>query len=492
MYSQDIVVSASGNISDGIRALNYIDLFAGCGGLSLGLEKAGFKLALAVEKSDMAAETFYHNFINRITDPEIWKAYSHDDRTVQEQADEKLVVKELSAVLGNKDLLKNLKASNIDLVAGGPPCQGFSLAGRRNPEDLRNQLPWQFLQFVEAVQPKAVIIENVSGMSQDFVKHGKSSPFNELRLALKDTGKGYKVQPLHLNAKHFGAPQNRPRVMLVGIRVDISKRLDLNISDDTWKSEFDHVQNKKFSERPSLAPESTHFGTDILNVRDAIWDLSSKGYNRKNDISAFALEMRTDTDWMPTHVKAEYQGAKLVNHNLRQHAPHIKKRFAIYQYLRDSNIHPKVFAIPKDENLTEDGQKTLIRAALKDARFPAKAPNGDVIAKSEDNLVEMIMQLATRKHSQRPLDWKLPSPTVVSLPDDYVHPHEPRTLTVRELARFQSFPDAFEFRSKETTGSLRRRYEVPQYTQVGNAVPPKLALAIGKLVHSILLRDQNL
>lgn len=472
--------------------MNYIDLFAGCGGLSLGLEKAGFDLALAVEKSDMAAETFYHNFIKRIDDQDAWRAYSHADRTVEEQADKKLVVKELSAVLNSKILLAKFKALNIDLVAGGPPCQGFSLAGRRNPEDLRNQLPWQFLKFVEAVEPKAVIIENVSGMSQNFVKHGKSSPFNDLRLALKETGEGYMVQPLLLNAKHFGTPQNRPRVMLVAIRIDIGQRLKLRVTDDIWKSDFDHVQNKNFVARPSLAPEATHFGDDILRVRDAIWDLGSKGYNRKNDIPDFALEMRTDTDWIPAHLKHELKRRSLVNHNLRQHAPHIEKRFKIYQYLRDCNIHPKVFAIPKDESLTKGGQKTLINQALHNAKMPAKAPDGTIIANTKDELVELIILLATKKHSQRPLDWNLPSPTVVSLPDDYVHPHEPRTLTVRELARFQSFPDTFEFRSKETTGSLRRRYEVPQYTQVGNAVPPKLALAIGKLIHAILIKDQKL
>ena len=469
-----------------------MNLFAGCGGLSLGLEKAGFKLALAVEKSDMAAETFYHNFINRISDPEVWKAYSHADRTVQEQADERLVVKELSAVLDSKSLLKKLKFLNIDLVAGGPPCQGFSLAGRRNPEDIRNQLPWQFLQFVEAVQPKAVIIENVSGMNQNFVKYGKSSPFNELRLALKDTGQGYKVQPLHLNAKHFGTPQNRPRVMLVGIRVDISERLNLNILDDTWKSEFDHIQNKKFLERPSLAPKSTHFGADILNVRDAIWDLNSKGYNRKKNISMFASEMRTDADWLPAQITAEDRRIKLENHNLRRHASHVEKRFMIYQYLRDSNIHPKIFAIPKDKNLTEDLQKALITTALKSAKFPARAPKGIVIAKTKEALVDLIMKLATKKHSQKSLDWKLPCPTVISLPDDYVHPDEPRTLTVRELARFQSFPDKFEFRSKETTGGSRRKFEVPQYTQVANAVPPKLAFAVGKIIQEVLAKNEAL
>jgi DNA (cytosine-5)-methyltransferase 1 len=79
----------------------------------------------------------------------------------------------------------------------------------------------------------------------------------------------------------------------------------------------------------------------------------------------------------------------------------------------------------------------------------------------------------------------------VSLPDDYVHPEVPRTMTVREMARFQSFPDSFEFRAKETTGSLRRRVEVPQYTQVGNAVPPKMALAVGLSVKAALVIAQK-
>ena len=127
--------------------LKYVDLFAGCGGLSLGLEQAGFELALAVEKSPMAAETFYHNFIERITDKDAYDRFASEATSVQDQAAKKLVVKELSAVLDCKPVLKDLKSQGIDLVAGGPPCQGFSLAGRRNPDDIRNQLPWQFLEL---------------------------------------------------------------------------------------------------------------------------------------------------------------------------------------------------------------------------------------------------------------------------------------------------------------------------------------------------------
>jgi DNA (cytosine-5)-methyltransferase 1 len=75
----------------------------------------------------------------------------------------------------------------------------------------------------------------------------------------------------------------------------------------------------------------------------------------------------------------------------------------------------------------------------------------------------------------------------LTLPDDYIHPKEPRIMTVRELARFQSFPDWFEFRSKETTGGALRRIQVPQYSQVGNAVPPLMAQAIGELLGELLM-----
>jgi DNA (cytosine-5)-methyltransferase 1 len=462
----------------------YVDLFAGCGGLSLGLEQAGFELALAVEKSPMAAETFYHNFVGRISTDGEWERYCA--LGVEDQAKSKLVVKELAAVLACAPLLSRLRKQDIDLVAGGPPCQGFSLAGRRNPDDVRNQLPWQFLEFVEAVNPKAVVIENVSGMSQDFKKHGKESPFDQLRVALQATGPGYEVQPVLLNAMHFGVPQHRPRVMLLALRRDVAAKAGFESSKHTWKSDFDQVSSLLFPQRPKIAPIATHFGDAILTVADAIADLDPKGYARRKNISAFASEMREDDTWLPLELRGTQKQAKPANHTLRKHAHNIETRFRLYQYLRDENIPPKVLGLPKTRDVTEEGARVLVSQAIKSARTPAIAPDGTTIAKSKGDLVKLVMSLGTKKHSQRPLSWSSPSPTVVSLPDDYVHPEEPRTLTVREMARFQSFPDSFVFRAKETTGSLRRRVEVPQYTQVGNAVPPKLGKAVGLSIFNAL------
>lgn len=475
-----------------MSSLKYIDLFAGCGGLSLGLEQAGFELALAVEKSPMAAETFFHNFIERISNRDEYLAFANEKTKIKDQAARGLVVKELAALLEARSLLKNLKAQNIDLVAGGPPCQGFSLAGRRNPDDIRNQLPWQFLELVESIEPNAVIIENVSGMRQDFKKHRKASPFDELRIALQQTGRGYEVQPVLLNAMHFGAPQHRPRVMLLGLKSDIAQKIGFTGSQHTWKSDYDQIGNLLFNERPMIAPQATHFGNEILTVFHAIADINKKGYRRKTNITRFAQEMREDISWMPKHIKMSYVSGKLTNHTLRKHADHIEMRFKLYQLFRDENIHLKIMSIPKRDDISKDEQRDIIRKALTGIRLPAKAPDGSIIAKTRSKLVETIMTLGTKKHSQRPLSWTAPSPTVVSLPDDYVHPEEPRTLTVREMARFQSFPDSFEFRAKETTGSLRRRFEVPQYTQVGNAVPPKMAKAVGSSIRDALLAAKSI
>jgi len=463
------------------KKLTYIDLFAGCGGLSLGLEAAGFSLELAVEKSDMAAETFYHNFIQRIADDSAWKQYSSEEKSIEDQAKSKLIVKELSKLLECEGLLKDLRKKNIDLIAGGPPCQGFSMAGRRNPKDSRNQLPWQFLDLVEAIAPKAVLIENVAGMRQNFTKHEEEAPFEQLRIALSQIGQGYFVQPVLLNAKHYGVPQHRPRVMLLGIRKDIGKILGIKVSETTWKSEYDEAPHFTFPQRPTLAPKTTHCGKKALSVKDAIWDLTENTQSKRAP-SEYVKTLREYDEVL----KGVTSKNKIPNHTYRKHADIIKTRFRLHQYLRDNDISSRILRITAKSGANLEAKTKMVKEFLSGAKFPAKLPDGYILAKNVDELAKMIIALSTKKHSQRPLNWELPSPTIVSLPDDFVHPSEPRTMTVREMARIQSFPDAFEFRAKETTGSMRRRFEVPQYTQVGNAVPPKLAEAVGKVLFEAL------
>lgn len=462
--------------------VKYIDLFAGCGGLSLGFESVGFKLGFAVEKSPMAAETFYHNLIKPLKTDTDWKTYLA--QSAEKKLEAGLYVGETISLLENTDLITKLQKQlgSVDLVVGGPPCQGFSMAGKRNPKDHRNQLPWQFLEYVEIFKPKAILMENVVGMRRDFVKENEDSPFKMIKKVLEqgvgqnnDSPK-YVVQELQLNAMHYGVPQHRPRVFLLGIRKDIAEAKSLSATPDIW-----HSSNYFEDDLGSpLCPHPTIKEKDILSVTDAIGDLINSNIDNKqyldalNIKSAFKKVIKAKTD-------------ELKNHNLRNHSEKVQRRFRLYQYFSENKISTKVFNFSAKYNATNDQDSyDKIITALENAPIPAFSPDKAIIANSKEQLIKEILELETKKHSQRPLKHNLPSPTVVSIPDDVIHPTLPRTMTVREQARFQSFPDYFEFRSKETTGGARRKIDVPQYTQVGNAVPPLMAQAIANHIKNLL------
>lgn len=462
--------------------MKYVDLFAGCGGLSLGFERAGFELVLAVEKSEMAAHTFYHNFIKEITDEADWKKYN--SLSIDDQFKQRVLPRELGELLASKQLMKKLKGENIDIVVGGPPCQGFSLAGKRNPEDERNKLPWQFLEFVEQTNPKAVVIENVVGISRGFKKGGREAPFDQLQEALRKIGKGYVVQPVHVNAMHFGVPEHRPRLMILGLRKDVAVKKNIKSTDKIWYSNF----LDSLSDIPTLAPKPTLYKNEALDLCSAIGDFSKPPIEVTNKSSKkFRKEMRDNKLWK---LRKAHSVQKHENHNSIHHLEKTVSRFRLYQYLNSQKLASNTLNIPaKNEDIVA---KKQLEEILDKCTIPAYAPDGTIIAKTKKDLINLIFDLKTKKHSQRSLSWDKPSPTVVTLPDDYIHPSEPRIFSVRELARMQSFPDAFVFKSKETTGSNRRKFEVPQYSQVGNAVAPLVAYSVAKKFYEILEGNEKI
>ncbi len=453
---------------------SYIDLFAGCGGLSLGFERAGAELILAVERSPMAAETFRHNLIAPVKSADEWKEYVASP--LSEQVSKGLLVKELQFLLDEPTQVNKLAALDVDVIAGGPPCQGFSLAGRRNPEDLRNQLPWQFLQFVEKVSPKIVVIENVVGMRHKFSADQPEPVFDQLQQALRETGVGYVVQAVEVNAMHYGAPQHRPRLMIIGLRQDIAESKKIFSSGKLWKSDFlDFLEEPV----PAMAPIPAITSNESPNLGDALSDLLPEVVSQSARSKKFVSEMKNSAAW---GLKAAF--GELKNHVRRKHTAQAAERFELYQALFSMGFDAKV--ISKAAVLDEQAAETYLLDLFKSGSFPAKTPTGKVLAKSPKELATLAWNLRTKKHSQRVLPLDKVARTVVTIGDDYVHPVEPRTFTVRELARFQGFPDSFEFRSKETTGGLNRRNEVPQYSQVGNAVSPFLAKSVGELISNLL------
>ncbi len=180
---------------------------------------------------------------------------------------------------------------------------------------------------------------------------------------------------------------------------------------------------------------------------------------------------------------AKRNSGALPNQTPRVHTDATRQRFRLYQWLRDNGLTPRLVS---ELAKADETDRRRIESVMQAASFPAVAPDGTLLASSATEMLSLMQKLQTKKHTQKALSWEQPARTVVTLPDDYVHPSEPRIFTVREMARFQGFPDDFEFRGKETTGSLRRRFEVPQYSQVGNAVSPFLAFAVGQMIADTL------
>lgn len=167
-----------------------ISTFAGCGGSSLGYKWAGFKELLAIDFEPHAVETFKLNF----PEVDVW------------QADLRKVTAE--AILERT----GIERGGLDVLDGSPPCQGFSTAGKRKVSDSRNDLAWEFIRLIEGLQPRAFVMENVSGMAKGKMR----GQFNEILAGMKETG--YRVECRKLNAMWYGVPQSRERLIWIGMR----------------------------------------------------------------------------------------------------------------------------------------------------------------------------------------------------------------------------------------------------------------------------------
>ena len=448
----------------------YVDLFAGCGGLSLGLESAGGELTLAIERSPMAAETFFRNLVRPKASSAEWLSFRQLDPFAQ--APQGLIVSDITSAATFEASRGALENSEIDLVAGGPPCQGFSLAGRRRKDDKRNSLAWDFLKYVKLANPKFVLIENVLGMNAKFKSQEENSEsvFNQLAIALAETGASYVVQKLHLNSMHFGAAQSRERLFLLGCREDIARQLGLKVSDSVWKSDF----CDQISVLPDLAPVPTVRAGEAITLREALGDLLPSGKE-----TAYTRNLKDPHFWG----LSEATGLK--NLTQRRHSQTTQLKFELYIALKNLGLSSKL--MKADKSAAETAAREALKRDLRTkVSYPIFKTSGEVLAAGPEEFEGLLDRFKTRKHSQRVLELDKTPPTVITSPDDYLHPLDPRVLSVRELARFQGFSDHFEFYSKETTGGINRRTEVPQYSQVGNAVSPFVSKAFGKLFTSLV------
>lgn len=399
----------------------YIDLFAGCGGLSLGLHLSGWKGLFAIEKSPDAFKTLEYNLIQKRRHfdwPQWLPQCNHDINEI---------------LLKYKKNLRQLRNS-VDLVAGGPPCQGFSMAGRRNEQDIRNNLVNSYIEFIKLVRPKIIFFENVKGFTLEFKKNKDKGIAYSSYVTEKLKGCKYQVFGKLINFADFGIPQKRTRFILVGIRNDLIKKneqLALNFFNKLEENRFDFLNSKNLSVNTIL--------------EDAISDLlMSSGTIISPDSKNFKAGIYSTPS-------------------------------SRYQILMRSNISSPI-TIPDSHRFANHKSEIVQKFA-------------DILAKSRRNkdVDKSLRDLYNiKKHTVIPLSKDEKSPTITTLPDDYIHYSEPRILTVREYARVQSFPDDFEFKGKYTTGGKRRIQEVPRYTQIGNAIPPLFAEQAGIILYKII------
>lgn len=454
------------NSSESSIKYTMVDLFAGCGGLSLGFENAGFVPIFVNEINKDALDTYLlnrHHSLGGLRFSENPDLHCNDAQDLKGKRLKKLV-SDLQAIRSidyrlEKGNIKSGTGSTLDILAGGPPCQGFSGIGIRRSYDVHrkdipsNHLYGRMAQIIRVLRPRIFLFENVRGLlNSRWTKRGNDFIWPDVKAEFQKIS-GYDVRWSLVYAKDYGVPQNRPRVLLVGIRKDISRTSAVadmlclsNDPEDAVACGFLPVP--KARDYPNLEDllgdlEDPTIGSALRNQEFPEGTFGTSNYPRLPISGSIQEKLRAAPSWLPT------QSVSLTDQEYSKHRLSVVQKF--------------------DYMLQNEG------------RIPA--------------------HFKTKKFSQRllPRRWGEHGPniTATSLPDDYVHYSQPRVLTVREWARLQLFPDWYLFSGKRTTGGIRRAgnpiegifdREVPKYTQIGNAVPVGLAERVAKHFQLILDR----
>lgn len=346
-----------------------VDLFSGAGGLSLGLERSGIKSVMANEIEKDFSKTHSLNFPGC-----------------------KMLNKSISDVDFRSEVKSLGLEGRIDLVAGGPPCQGFSTVGKKDASDPRNSLFVQFLRVVEEVVPRFVLFENVAGFKRLY----KGEMYDRTVEGLDRLGFNYISSVL--NAKDYGAPQSRERTIILA-----------------WRR----------GEIPLSIPSPTHGVKDMpfLTLMDAISDLPplKPGECRSDYLTPPQNEYQTSM---------RSAGAPLAEHRCSKYGEHMQK---VMSYVKEGG---SIMDVP--EELRPKGYFKNTYARL---------------------LPDQPCTTITR-------NFGTPSSSRC------IHPHQDRALSTREGARVQGFPDHYKFHGGKGSKNL----------QIGNAVPPALAQALGERI----------
>jgi len=394
---------------------NYIDLFAGAGGLSLGFEQAGFRGLFAVEQDKWAAETYAANH------PDI----AVHTRDIQSISNEEIV---------------SLAGTQVDVIIGGPPCQGFSHANtaKRDPKDPRNSLFQDYVRFAAIIRPTVCVVENVPGLLRTKLESGLQA-IVAIERAFHEVG--YRAMWTVLSAADYGVPQKRDRLFIVAIRQEAGN-LEFDWPTPTHFVMKSSEQSDLFCDRCSAQSQVTLWQA-ISDLQQICFGDESPGTPyRFPPENPFQLAMR------------EREVLALENHEPMRHTQRIVERFAAIGFGQSEANVP--------EHL----------------RPRKRGGNGEV------------SDIVYDQNSRRQTPLEPCNAIVASSHTNFIHPFLHRNFTVREMMRIQSFPDWFVVKGKRAVLSkklsVKKGYVddvfLDQRSQIGNAVPPKLGYAVAKAV----------
>ncbi|MEK4082608.1 DNA cytosine methyltransferase [Psychrobacillus sp. FSL K6-1415] len=428
-----------------------IDLFSGPGGLATGLKLAGFLPLIAVEINRETAETYCENHQSELFELDLYLQEANKFNDIFLPNNKPLMilgdVRKLSDSLIKKILKKRFLKESVDLVTGGPPCESYSIAGKRMVDDERDYLFIHISRIAKAVNSKMFLFENVKGVLSKKNKEGIDTffslvceeferndliNFNSFRLA------SWHKDEILLNCVNYGVPQNRERVFLVAI-------------------------NNKYKDAFFNYPEKTHGEgkLPVITVGQAIRDLpliNSKEENfiycNKNlEINSIAHDkylkfVRGVEPKIPSGIN--YDGKYLDSHKASKHFDKTIKRMSF--------ILPGESMKTAAERLINEGKNQV-----RDEYFPRK-PYGARYRRLKENS---------------------PSFTVTShCFDEMIHPSKDRALTPREVARLQTFPDWYVFKGPYVIFHSDPKQD--RYEQIGDAVPPLVAFKLGEEIVNTL------
>ena len=412
-----------------LQALNaklYIDFFSGCGGLSLGLGFDKWNGLFAIEKDKMAFSTFKHNLIDSDA------PYSHFDSWPKWLTKEAHSIED---VLDDPEICKNFQSlrGQVALVAGGPPCQGFSVAGARNGNDPRNLLVFKQIRAIELIRPIFCMVENVGGFARKFVQR----PIDNVTVSVAEAAiseiekLGYNVGRIKINAADYGVPQVRERVIILGIRKDFSGILRVTeLLEDSLKK-------ISITQREKLGLPVDRF----VNTEEALSDLSGD-------------ELIEDLEF-PKYKTARYLPPT-----------------SNYQRMMRKNL--KDTELPSCHRFNNHSSKSV---ALYEKALETQ-PAGRLSK-------EFLYENGCHSNKRFVLDTTRPCSTLTTAPEELIHYKHPRVVTLREMARLQSFPDDFKFYGRYTLNGPARGVDVPRNAQIGNAIPPLAGMALGTAIDMI-------